>query len=185
MGLMTSPCGRLLSSMQCGYITVCPNQKSRLTPMEFITKQKADHSDLLRSRVWGCPAYVEALFANFEFCANWLEAGHTPAAAIPRGDGAVTSDSEDDSSVASGSSESEGGFGGANADDNGPKVRQVQSNLDSEGAISCAIPKCQSCDLTRAQQRSPKVRQVLLNLDSEGAISCAIPKCQSCELARA
>ncbi len=31
----------------------------------------------------------------------------------------------------------EGGFGGANADDNGPKVRQVQSNLDSEGAISC------------------------------------------------
>ncbi len=27
---------------------------------------------------------------------------------------------------------------------------QVQSNLDSEGAISCAIPKCQSCELARA-----------------------------------
>ncbi len=62
---------------------------------------------------------------------------------------------------------------------------QVQSNLDSEGAISCAIPKCQSCELAWARQRSPKVRQVQSNLDSEGAISCAIPKCQSCELARA
>ncbi len=79
-----------------------------------------------------------------------MEAAPTPAAAIPRGDGAVTSDSEDDSSVASGSSESEGGFGGANADDNSPKVRQVQLNLDSEGAISCAILKFQSCELARA-----------------------------------
>ena len=49
---------------------------------------------------------------------------------------------------------------------------QVQLNLDSEGAICCAIPKCQSCELARARQRSPKVKQVQLNLDSEGAISC-------------
>ncbi len=44
-------------------------------------------------------------------------------------------------------------------------------NLDSEGAISCAIPKCQSCELAWAQQRSPKVGQVQSNLDSEGAIN--------------
>jgi hypothetical protein len=50
---------------------------------------------------------------------------------------------------------------------------------------SCAIPKCQSCELAWAQQRSPKIKQVQSNLDSEGAISCVIPKCQSCELARA
>ncbi len=48
----------------------------------------------------------------------------------------------------------------------------MQFNLDSEGAISCAISKCQSCELARAQQRSPKVKQVQSNLDSEGAISC-------------
>jgi hypothetical protein len=48
---------------------------------------------------------------------------------------------------------------------------------------TCAILKCQSCELAWAQQRSPKVKKVQSNLDSEGAISCAIPKCQSCELA--
>ena len=37
---------------------------------------------------------------------------------------------------------------------------------------SCAIPKCQSCELARAQQRSPKVKKVQSNLDSEEAISC-------------
>ncbi len=37
---------------------------------------------------------------------------------------------------------------------------------------SCAIPKCQSCELAWAQQRPPKVKKVQLNLDSEGAISC-------------
>jgi hypothetical protein len=47
-----------------------PNRESGLTLMEFITKQKADHSDLLHSHVWGCPAYVEAVSSNFEFCAN-------------------------------------------------------------------------------------------------------------------
>jgi hypothetical protein len=48
---------------------------------------------------------------------------------------------------------------------------------------SCAIPKCQSCELAQARQRSSKVKKVQLNFDSEGAISCAILKCQSCELA--
>jgi hypothetical protein len=43
---------------------------------------------------------------------------------------------------------------------------------DSEGAISCAIPKCQSCELAWTRQRSPKIKQVQSNLDSEGAISC-------------
>ncbi len=36
---------------------------------------------------------------------------------------------------------------------------------------SCAIPKCQSCELAWAQLRSPKVKKVQSNLDSEGAIS--------------
>jgi hypothetical protein len=36
---------------------------------------------------------------------------------------------------------------------------------------SCAILKCQSCELPWAQQRSPKVKKVQSNLDSEGAIS--------------
>jgi hypothetical protein len=59
----------------------------------------------------------------------------------------------------------------AQARQRSPKVKQVQSNLDSEGAISCAILKCQSCELARARQRSPKVRQVQSKLDSEGSIS--------------
>jgi hypothetical protein len=37
---------------------------------------------------------------------------------------------------------------------------------------SCAIPKCQSCELAWAQQRSPKVKKIQSNLNSEGAISC-------------
>ena len=29
-----------------------PNYKSGLTPLELLTKQKADHRDILRSHVW-------------------------------------------------------------------------------------------------------------------------------------
>ena len=29
-----------------------------LTPLELLTKEKADHKDLLRTHVWGCPVYV-------------------------------------------------------------------------------------------------------------------------------
>jgi hypothetical protein len=36
---------------------------------------------------------------------------------------------------------------------------------------SCAIPRCQSCELARAPVRSLKVKKVQSNLDSEGAIS--------------
>ena len=35
-----------------------PNRLSGLTPLELLTKSKADHRDLLRSHVWGCPAIV-------------------------------------------------------------------------------------------------------------------------------
>ncbi len=35
-----------------------PNFESLLTPMELLTKQKADHRDIFRSHVWGCPSYV-------------------------------------------------------------------------------------------------------------------------------
>jgi hypothetical protein len=34
------------------------NFESGLTPMELLTKQKADHCNILRSHVWGCPLYV-------------------------------------------------------------------------------------------------------------------------------
>jgi hypothetical protein len=35
-----------------------PNCTSGLTPLELLTKSKADHRDLLRCHVWGCPAIV-------------------------------------------------------------------------------------------------------------------------------
>ena len=35
-----------------------PNHFSGLTPLELLMKSKADHRDLLRSHVWGCPAIV-------------------------------------------------------------------------------------------------------------------------------
>lgn len=35
-----------------------PQRQSGITPMEMITKCKTDHSDLLRTHVWGCPVYV-------------------------------------------------------------------------------------------------------------------------------
>ena len=40
--------------------------------MELITKQKADHLDLLRSHVWGCPAYVlEPKLQNGQKLPKW------------------------------------------------------------------------------------------------------------------
>jgi hypothetical protein len=35
-----------------------PNRGTGMTPMELLTKNKADHRDLLRTHVWGCPTYV-------------------------------------------------------------------------------------------------------------------------------
>ena len=49
-----------------------PNRESGLTPMELITRQKADHLDLLRSHVWGCPAYVlEPKLQNGQKLPKW------------------------------------------------------------------------------------------------------------------
>ncbi len=35
-----------------------PSQTSGLTPLELLTKTKAEHKDLLRSHVWGCIVFV-------------------------------------------------------------------------------------------------------------------------------
>ena len=35
-----------------------PSQTSWLTPLEMLTKTKADHKDLVHSHVWGCPVFV-------------------------------------------------------------------------------------------------------------------------------
>ena len=35
-----------------------PNQITGLTPLEMATGEKANHKDLLRSHVWGCPTFV-------------------------------------------------------------------------------------------------------------------------------
>ncbi len=35
-----------------------PNRQSGLTPLEFLTKSKVDHRDLLCAHVWGCLAIV-------------------------------------------------------------------------------------------------------------------------------
>ena len=49
-----------------------PNYKSGLTPLELLTKQKADHRDILRSHVWGCPAYVlEPKLQNGQKLPKW------------------------------------------------------------------------------------------------------------------
>ena len=35
-----------------------PNKSTGLTPLELLTKTKADHKDLLRTHIWGCPTFV-------------------------------------------------------------------------------------------------------------------------------
>ncbi len=51
-----------------------PNQESGLTPLELITKQKVDHSDILRSHVLGCPAYVlEPKLQNGQKLPKWKQ----------------------------------------------------------------------------------------------------------------
>ncbi len=37
---------------------IVPNRQSGLTPLELLTKSKADHHDILRAHVWGCLAIV-------------------------------------------------------------------------------------------------------------------------------
>ncbi len=49
-----------------------PNFKSGLTPMELLTKQKADHRNILRFHVWGCPSYVlEPKLQNGQKLPKW------------------------------------------------------------------------------------------------------------------
>jgi hypothetical protein len=49
-----------------------PNFESGLTPMELLTKQKADHCNILRSHVWGCPSYVlESKLQNGQKLPKW------------------------------------------------------------------------------------------------------------------
>jgi len=49
-----------------------PNRLSGLTPLELITKSKADHRDLLRCHVWGCPAIVlEPQLQNDQKLPKW------------------------------------------------------------------------------------------------------------------
>ena len=35
-----------------------PQRRSGITPLEFVTKDKANHVNLARTHVWGCPCYV-------------------------------------------------------------------------------------------------------------------------------
>ena len=49
-----------------------PNYESGLTPMELLTKQKADHRDILCCHVWGCPTYVlEPKLQNGQKLPKW------------------------------------------------------------------------------------------------------------------
>jgi hypothetical protein len=49
-----------------------PGRESGLTPLELITKQKADHRDILRSHVWVCPVYVlEPKLQNWQKLPKW------------------------------------------------------------------------------------------------------------------
>ncbi len=49
-----------------------PNHLSGLTLLELLTKSKADHRDLLRSHVWGCPAIVcEPKLQNDQKLPKW------------------------------------------------------------------------------------------------------------------
>ena len=49
-----------------------PNRTSGLTPLELLTKSKADHRDLLRCHVWGCLAIVlEPQLQNDQKLPKW------------------------------------------------------------------------------------------------------------------
>jgi hypothetical protein len=49
-----------------------PNYESGLIPLELLTKQKANHCNILRSHVWGCPAYVlEPKLQNGQKLPKW------------------------------------------------------------------------------------------------------------------
>ncbi len=87
------------------------------------------------------------------------KAGPTPAAAIPRGDGAVISDSEDDSSVESSFSESEGGVGNNDANDNNDDGSLPPQVNVPEGAPPAA-PNIDAGLRRSGRQRKPRERLI-------------------------
>ncbi len=87
------------------------------------------------------------------------KAGPTPAAAIPRGDGVVISDSEDDSSVKSGSSESEGGVGDNDTYDNNDDGSLPPPVKVPEGAPPAA-PNIDAGPHWSGRQRKPPKRLI-------------------------
>ena len=49
-----------------------PQRRSGITPLEFVTKDKANHVDLARTHVWGCPCYVlDAKLQNNHKLPKW------------------------------------------------------------------------------------------------------------------
>jgi hypothetical protein len=49
-----------------------PNEKSRLSPLELITRERSDYRDLLRCHVWGYPVFVlEAKLQNDQKLSKW------------------------------------------------------------------------------------------------------------------
>ena len=55
---MTSNYGPFQSSVPYGCITALPNYCSGITPIELLSINKANHHNLSRSHVWGCPVFL-------------------------------------------------------------------------------------------------------------------------------
>jgi hypothetical protein len=54
-----------------------PNRLSGLTPLELLTKSKADHRDLLHLHVWGCLAIVfDPKLQNDQKLPKWNRRAH-------------------------------------------------------------------------------------------------------------
>ncbi len=108
------------------------------------------------------------------------KAGPTPAAAIPRGDGAVISDSEDDSSVESGSSESEGGVGNNNAYDKNDDGSLPPPVNVPEGAPPAA-PSIEAGPCWSGCQRKPREKLIeSCNIRAVEALSSSFEFRTSC-----
>ena len=49
-----------------------PNYYSSITPIELLASNKADHCNLSRSHVWGCPVFVlEPKLQNYQKIPKW------------------------------------------------------------------------------------------------------------------
>ena len=58
MGRMTSTYMTFTSIIMYCYIIDDQRYHYGITPLELLTRNKADHLDLSRSHVWGCPVFV-------------------------------------------------------------------------------------------------------------------------------